>query len=116
MKDLAYLSDDLSIQNGDLVLTSDEIQLLITDLNNQIRTFHYTWVHNFLFGSRIPQYINMPDEALKLVEIKNEIIRILKNNKRVAKDSWEIEIKKDGISIQFLPVCRSEPITLTINV
>jgi len=107
-------TDDLVIEDDDCVLISD-IDLLCQDLYNQIRCFYYTWSLDFLYGSWIPQYVNMPDEPIKLVEIKNDIKEILRRDSRIVKDSWQIKIKQSSIEVQFLPVGREEPITLTLE-
>ena len=113
--DLKYQNDDLVIENGDLALARG-IDVLIQDLYNQIRIPYYSWSLNFLFGSRITEYINMPDDPIKLVELKKDIIEILKRDKRIVKDSWEIDLKDDKISVKFLPVGREEPVILEMEV
>ena len=112
--DLKYENDDIVIENGDIALTSG-VSILLQDLYNQIRIPYYSWALSFLFGSRIPEYVNMPDEPIKMVELKNDIITILRRDKRIVKDSWEIKLGADKIEVKFLPVGREEPITLTLE-
>lgn len=112
--DLKYENDDIVIENGDIALTSG-ISVLLQDLYNQIRIPYYSWALSFLFGSRIPEYVNMPDEPIKMVELKKDIITILRRDKRIVKDSWEIKLGADKIEAKFLPVGREKPITLTLK-
>ena len=107
-------ADDLVIDDNDCVLISD-IDLLVQDLYNQIRCFYYTWALDLLYGTYIAQYVNMPDEPIKLVEIKNDIKQILRRDARIVKDSYQIKIKQSAIEVQFLPVGREQPITLTLE-
>jgi hypothetical protein len=112
--DLKYQSDDLVISDNDLVLAYD-IDVLMQDLYNQIRIPYYAWALNFLFGSKIPEYVNVPDEPLKMVELKQDVIEILRREPRVVKDSWQIKIQSSQITVQFLPTGRDEPITLILK-
>lgn len=112
--DFKLTNDDLVFENNDPVLISD-IDLLMQDLYNQIRIPYYSWALDFLYGSKIPEYVNMPDEPLKLVELKRDVIAILKRESRVVKDSWEIKVKTGSIEAKFLPVGRDEPVTLTLK-
>lgn len=112
--DLKYQSDDLVIENGDFALATG-IDVLIQDIYNQIRIPYYSWALDYTFGSKIPEYVNMPDEPIKLVQLKNDIIEILKRDDRIVKDTWEIKIEKDSIEVKFLPEGRQEPIILTLK-
>lgn len=113
--DLKYADDDLAIEDGDLTLVTD-VDVLMQDLYNQIRIPYYSWALNFLFGSKIPEYVNMPDEPIRMVQLKNDIKQILKRESRIVKDSWQIKLSEHKIDITFLPVGREEPITLTLEV
>lgn len=112
--DLKFENDDLVVVDNDFAL-AEGVDVLIQDIYNQIRIFYYTWAFDFTFGSRIPEYVNMPDDPLKLVEIKNDIIEILRRDSRIVEDSWEVSISGDQIEVQFLPVGREEPISLTLK-
>ncbi len=112
--DLKFQNDDIAIENGDFALASG-IDVLIQDIYNQVRVAHYSWALSFLFGSRITEYINMPDEPLKLVELKKDIISIFRRDERIVKDSWEIKISNSKIGASFLLVGRKGPITLVLK-
>jgi len=113
--DLKYSSDDLLIEDGDLALATD-IDVLLQDIYNRIRIPFYSWALEFLFGSKIPEYVNMPDEAIKMVELKKDVIEILKRESRIVKDSWEVRLASGKVEVEFLPVGREEPVTLTLEV
>jgi len=115
MKDLQLIDDDLVIDTDDPAIISD-VDLLVQDIYNQIRIFHYSWALDFMYGSHITEYVNMPDEPIKLVEMKNDIVAVLRRDSRIVKDSWQIEIADDSISVKFLPVGRKDPVTLTLEV
>lgn len=112
--DLKYQNDDLVIKNGDFALATG-VDVLIQDIYNQIRVAHYSWALSFLFGSKIVEYVNMPDEPIKMVELKKDIITILRRDKRIVKDSWEIKLSAKKIEVKFLPVGRKYPITLILK-
>jgi len=112
--DLKYQNDDLVIENGDFALAAG-IDVLLQDIYNQIRIAHYSWALNFLFGSRVTEYINMPDDPMKMVELKKDIISILQSDARIVPDSWEVKLNSDSVEIKFLPVGREDPITLTLE-
>jgi len=113
--DLKYADDDLIIEAGDLALATD-IDVLVQDLYNRIRIPFYSWALEFLFGSKIPEYVNMPDEAIKMVELKKDVIEILKRESRIVRDSWEVRLASGQIEVEFLPVGREEPVTLILEV
>jgi hypothetical protein len=112
--DLRFEDDDLVIEGGDFALATG-VDVLKQDIYDQIRVAHFAWALNFLFGSRVTEYINMPDDPMKMVQLKKDIITILRRDKRVVSDSWEIKLSDDVLEIKFLPVGRKEPVILTLE-
>ncbi len=112
--DFKFEDDDLVVEDGDFALATG-VDVLKQDIYDQIRVAHYSWALNFRFGSRVTEYINMPDDPMKMVELKKDIITILRRDDRIVNDSWEIKLSDDRLEIKFLPVGREEPITLTLE-
>ena len=118
--DLKFSSDtdDLVVETiggeSDFALVYD-LDVLIQDIYNQVRIHYYTWSMDFTYGSFLLTNVNVPDEPIRFVELKNDVIAILRRDRRIVKESWYVRISSLGIEVQFLPVGREEPITLSLE-
>lgn len=106
---------DVVVVNGDFALLEGE-ECLKQDLLNELWTQYYDWALAFTVGTRLPEFVNMPESEIALADLKNAIREPLEREDRLVEGRYKITITDDGFTCGVVPKNRIQPKEISLEI
>lgn len=105
-------------ENWDLVVTDNDLMLcdgvdeVIQNVQFRFSVPYFSWAGDFLMGSKITTYINMPDTPINRAAVKNEIINVLRREPLIV--DFEIEETESGYEVHIYTEVEEKIVRLNV--
>lgn len=106
---------DVVIESGDFALIEGE-DCLKQDLLDELWTQYYDWALAFTVGTRLPEFVNMPQSGIALADLNNAIREPLEREDRLVPGRYNIQLTDAGFTCGVLPKNRIEPKEISLEI
>lgn len=106
---------DVVVVNGDFALLEGE-DCLKQDLLNELWTQYYEWALAFTVGTRLPEFVNMPDSGIIEADLENAIREPLEREDRLVRGRYVIDLTDEGFTCQVIPASRIIPTPMNLEI
>lgn len=106
---------DVLIEDGDFALLEGE-ECLKQDLLNELWTQYYDWALAFTVGTRLPEFVNMPQSGIALADLHNAIREPLERETRLVPGRYRIKLTSDGFTCGVIPRSRIMPKEISLEI
>jgi len=106
---------DVVIADGDFALLEGE-DCLKQDLLNELWCQYYDWALTFTVGTRLPEFVNMPEAGLELSDLRNAIREPLEREDRLVEGRYKITLTDAGFTCGVVPKSRVQPKEISLEI
>jgi len=106
---------DVVIEDGDFALQEGR-ECLKQDLLNELWCQYYDWALAYTVGTRLPEFVNMPESGLELADLTNAIREPLEREDRLVRGRYTIEFTDTGFICEVIPVSLVQPQKMSLEI